>query len=259
MLSTNKARVEFSSIKHHYFKSQIGRSGEDRYIIATLNDSIQMFAVLDGHGGSEVVDYLKKHLASHLAEKLFGVDMNMWRETIIKSFIEIDQRMKDERLTGGSTAIITLIAGKILYIIILGDSRAVIFDFSGHILIESEDHIPENEIERIKAAGGFVAMGRVNYILATSRAFGDFPLKVINGKYSPRGPVTVIPEVSQCEISQDGMYILLGSDGLFASTTSQDLVNMIVESSNIQYICPMLIKNAISRSNDDVTVILVQL
>lgn len=43
----------------------------------------------------------------------------------------------------------------------------------------SEDHKPENSQEhaRIQRAGGFVEEGRVNGMLALSRALGDFEYK----------------------------------------------------------------------------------
>ena len=43
----------------------------------------------------------------------------------------------------------------------------------------SEDHKPDNqkEMERIQRSGGFVEDGRVNGMLALSRALGDFEYK----------------------------------------------------------------------------------
>ena len=43
----------------------------------------------------------------------------------------------------------------------------------------SEDHKPDNpgELSRIKRSGGFVEEGRVNGMLALSRALGDFEYK----------------------------------------------------------------------------------
>ena len=65
----------------------------------------------------------------------------------------------------------------------VGDSRAVFGNDSGLAVPMSYDHKPcqLKEKKRIQEAGGFVAMNgvwRVMGVLATSRALGDYPLKV---------------------------------------------------------------------------------
>ena len=65
----------------------------------------------------------------------------------------------------------------------VGDSRAVFGNESGLAVAMSYDHKPcqLKEKKRIQEAGGFVAMNgvwRVMGVLATSRALGDYPLKV---------------------------------------------------------------------------------
>lgn len=59
-----------------------------------------------------------------------------------------------------------------------GDSRTVLAR-AGRAKEMSEDHKPENpgELSRIQRAGGFVEDGRVNGMLALSRALGDFEYK----------------------------------------------------------------------------------
>lgn len=59
-----------------------------------------------------------------------------------------------------------------------GDSRTVLAR-AGRAKDMSEDHKPENpgELSRIQRAGGFVEEGRVNGMLALSRALGDFEYK----------------------------------------------------------------------------------
>ena len=49
----------------------------------------------------------------------------------------------------------------------------------GKVIELSHDHKPENdtEMKRIKAAGGFVEDGRVQGIIAVSRAIGDWEYK----------------------------------------------------------------------------------
>ena len=65
----------------------------------------------------------------------------------------------------------------------VGDSRGVFANNSGLAVPMSYDHKPcqLKEKKRIQEAGGFVAMNgvwRVMGVLATSRALGDYPLKV---------------------------------------------------------------------------------
>lgn len=70
----------------------------------------------------------------------------------------------------------------------------------------SQDHKPDDNIEldRIKAAGGFVAEGRVNGNLNLSRAMGDFEYKSLtegNGgekvycKEPEKAMITVVPDI----------------------------------------------------------------
>jgi protein phosphatase 2C family protein 2/3 len=60
----------------------------------------------------------------------------------------------------------------------VGDSRAIA-SVNGNVDVLSLDHKPSNEteIERIRAAGGWVEFNRVNGNLALSRALGDFGFK----------------------------------------------------------------------------------
>jgi serine/threonine protein phosphatase PrpC len=60
-----------------------------------------------------------------------------------------------------------------------GDSRAVLGLKNGKLIELSYDHKPDNdgELARIKAGGGFVDDGRVQGIIAVSRAIGDWEYK----------------------------------------------------------------------------------
>lgn len=60
-----------------------------------------------------------------------------------------------------------------------GDSRAVLATKAGKCIELSHDHKPDNdgELARVKAAGGFVEDGRVQGVIAVSRAIGDWEYK----------------------------------------------------------------------------------
>ena len=126
---------------------------------------------------------------------------------------------------GGSTAVLSLQRGKRLYLVNLGDSRAMYMDpASFSYTIDHKPGDPE-EARRIKEAGGFVAEGRVGGMLALSRAFGDYVLKYVGGRYDPYGPVSVMPDVYPLEAGQG--CVLLASDGLVDVIESEEIYALV--------------------------------
>jgi len=75
--------------------------------------------------------------------------------------------------------VVCLLTPDTLYCANSGDSRACLCLKNGKVIELSWDHKPENDIEtkRIKAAGGFIEDGRVQGIIAVSRAIGDWEYK----------------------------------------------------------------------------------
>lgn len=96
----------------------------------------------------------------------------------------------EEGDNSGTTACVVLVTPEYLICANAGDSRAVFSKTTGRVIPLSYDHKPDDEDEerRIRAAGGYVAGGRVEGDLAVSRGLGDFRFKhiptVLNGKNS---------------------------------------------------------------------------
>jgi protein phosphatase 1L len=98
------------------------------------------------------------------------------------------QQAKKSMQIGGTTLLLAILdcSSSVLWVANVGASRGVLSNSSsvpkGEVMPLSFDHKPSQlkERRRIEEAGGFVAMNgvwRVQGILATSRALGDFPLK----------------------------------------------------------------------------------
>ena len=80
------------------------------------------------------------------------------------------------------------------------------------------------ERKRIEDAGGFIAMNgvwRVQGILATSRAMGDFPLK-------DKKVVTSEPDILSFRLKKmESEFAILASDGLWDTHSNEEAVNFI--------------------------------
>ena len=97
----------------------------------------------------------------------------------------------------------------------------------------SEDHKPDlpEERKRIMKAGGEVSEGRVNGMLALSRAIGDFDYK---GVAPPKDAapawfltnhmVTAYPDVVIKPLHKDVEFIILACDGIWDCKTSEQAV-----------------------------------
>ena len=272
---TKEATVQvLDSIPNGCIKYIIGRADEDRSTLALLNDNILMYAIYDGHAGKGVANYLKANLASKLAYRLLNIDFNneqLVKEVINAAYIDIDRKMYDLHLNSGSTANVVLRKDNRLYIINIADSRAIIFNSDGRLLLETVDHDGDNisERTRVESLGGIIYNGRVSGSLMVTRAFGDFTFKrKSSSDYDPRGWVSVIPDIFTFDIRDDEITLLIASDGLWAGqyNDSNTVVEMIASlPQDLSILCESIAKEGKrnypteAQYKDDITVILVRL
>jgi len=90
-----------------------------------------------------------------------------------------EREIKALSFNAGCTSCVVLITKDTIYCANSGDSRALIQLTDGKVIELSHDHKPENdgELKRVKAGGGYVEDGRVQGIIAVSRAIGDWEYK----------------------------------------------------------------------------------
>jgi len=259
-----------------------GRANEDRLSIAKIRNWTYL-AVFDGHGGpssntkythpSHCVLYLQKNL-HHYLEKEFktsGTSDTDICNVFNKVFIEIDDYLfhnhrRDYDRSAGSCGTIVLITDDKIFQVNLGDCRSIIFNKNSEIINETVDCTPnrDDENNRIISAGGFVSLRggckRVNGILAVSRAFGDFEYKIFLNKYSPNGPISVIPEILITS-KNPGDYIVLGSDGLIegckgANGLISKIITELKTSSSLKEVCENVTLFARLSTTDDISMVL---
>ena len=130
-----------------------------------------------------------------------------------------------------------LITANEIYCANAGDSRTVMCE-RGNAVDLSFDHKPDlpEERNRIIKAGGEVVDGRVNGMLALSRAIGDFDYKPVTPPKDAQPSwflnnhmVTAYPDVVVKPLHKDIEFIILACDGIWDCKTSDQVVQFFRE------------------------------
>lgn len=218
------------------------------------------FAIFDGHGGRDAAAFAAENLHLILAEKL---KTNNAVKSLREAFAETHKLIADQKITGGTTAVVALFIGKKGFIANVGDTRAVLCR-DGVPLRVSLDHKPElpTETSRIKKLGGTVtttynsagqATSRVNGMLAVSRALGDTPLHpYVSCDPEIHGPLNLEPEARN-------QFVVLACDGVWDVITDEEATSIVAPISNPEEASRRLRDEAFLRgSTDNISVMVIR-
>ncbi|XP_010261585.1 PREDICTED: probable protein phosphatase 2C 76 [Nelumbo nucifera] len=218
--------------------------------------TVCLFGIFDGHGGSRAAEFLKEHLFENLMKHpQFISDTKLaisetYQQTD-RDFLEAESNtFRDD----GSTASTAVMVGNRLYVANVGDSRTIISK-AGKAIPLSEDHKPNrsDERKRIESAGGVVMWAgtwRVGGVLAMSRAFGNRLLKQF---------VVAEPEIQEEELDNEIELLVLATDGLWDVVPNEDAVNIARTEEEPEAAARKLTETAFTRgSADNITCIVVR-
>jgi serine/threonine protein phosphatase PrpC len=118
--------------------------------------------------------------------------------------------------SSGSTAVCTIVTPTAFVVANVGDSRLVLFRGAAVIPFATVDHKPTHRAEkrRVKQAGGRVMLGRVNGVLAMTRALGNFEQKNPR-KCQEDQVISPCPEITVLKRSATDEALVIASDGLW--------------------------------------------
>lgn len=192
---------------------------EDNLLIVN-NKNHYISLVLDGHGGRECSEYIKKHFYQDFLKKE-KIYKNEVLTSIYNSITTLNNNFLKYSFTCGCTFNLLFIDKKTsrYYVFNIGDSRCIAVMKNNTIKQISKDHRLNDEKERdyIYLKNGFVHDNRVNGILSISRALGDKNLiKYISSK----------PDIYTGNI-KDIRYFIQGTDGVFDFISNKSLVKYI--------------------------------
>jgi len=239
-------------------------ANEDRFFVCH-NDKELSVGLFDGHGGSEVSQFLADEFLSIL-QQCESLELCL-KEAVTHAFHSADFLCLDKNLQG-STALLLIIRGNDLLIAHAGDSRAVLYKFDGQekSFLATRDHKPNDpdERKRILELGGqinvsgttFRVGGHVN--LTVSRSIGDYPKRHMA---KDKG-LTCQPEILTRNINSTYKFIILASDGIWDVMTSEDAIHEVKKVlllASPSRAAKRLISLAQQRgSTDDLTVIVIK-
>jgi protein phosphatase 1L len=240
----------FKSFSYHEDKNlKYRQSMED--IGVMLPDFISekkmsLFGIFDGHGGYDVVQYIKNRLPEIIKTNITkNNNYDSIENNLTSSFHKIDEELKfyDSEHTG-STATILLFQDNIVYCANVGDSTAfIVYDnFIKKISIDHKCTDPKEE-ERILLSGGKITKNRVMGQLVLSRCLGDLYCK----KYG----VSNIPDISVNKLEGNVKYVVVASDGVWDVVKENELLQLSKNRKNAEGFCKDLVKLAIDKDTKD--------
>ncbi|KAI3828518.1 hypothetical protein L1987_02619 [Smallanthus sonchifolius] len=257
-----------------------GAAGEDRVQAFCSEENGWLFcSIYDGFNGRDAADFLAGTFYETIRCNLNSLDMefdyflgdgnamrpkNRVLDSLQRALNQaendflymVEQEMEDrpDIVSVGSCVLVGLIHGKDLYIMNLGDSRAVlamdddeikIDEFMGLKAVQlTESHTVDNEVERNQVLSEHpddpttIVHGKVKGKLKVTRAFGVGYLKkkVLNDALmgilrvrnllSPPY-VSVQPSLYMHEVSNSDHFVILASDGLFDFFTNDEAVKLV--------------------------------
>lgn len=259
------------------------RTQEDAYVLTSLqleHETLDFYAIYDGHSGNTTANYLKENLHLRLLEnlnRLSSLNEAAFLDGVYHTFRQINEEIAlNEPFTrdpktgldsvSGSTAICSIVWRNHLYTFNTGDSCGLLLNK------RTEEIIPLNELakpsserfaSRVKKQGGSISNNRVikrferckfSFALAMTRSFGD---RMFPG-------ITSRPKTVKVPLDPDSV-LLMSCDGPFEDMNrdvfGKKALQLLKEpESRIENVVYQLIKGAyLTGSRDNLTVLLVPL
>mmetsp|Transcript_50747 Transcript_50747/g.104414 ORF Transcript_50747/g.104414 Transcript_50747/m.104414 type:complete len:281 (+) Transcript_50747:78-920(+) len=235
------------------------------------------FAVYDGHGGRQVVDFVTRELHENVLRELRKT--SSVPDALLQAFQQTDGEMvRRNIMSSGCTACCCLLQeerhARVIYTAHLGDSRAVMARGGGATRLTSmTDHKATDPLEakRVIEAGGQIINDRVNGMLAMTRALGDHLLKM---PILPNDVVSNVPDITSTDLSSQDTFVILACDGVWDVMNDQQAVELVNESlqelrpilpqlqaegrSMAEILSRMLVEEALARgSNDNISCVVI--
>ncbi|XP_022997855.1 probable protein phosphatase 2C 35 [Cucurbita maxima] len=292
--------MEYSLLTQRgYYPDSPDKGNQDSVCVSTKirgNPNIHFFGVFDGHGqyGSDCSNFVKERVVQILCKDsaLSQDPVRAYNSAFFTTNDELHKSKIDDSLSG-TTAITVLVVGNMLYVANVGDSRAVIAVKDGNRIIAkdmSNDQTPfrKDECERVKLAGATVmTIDQIEghkdpgiQIWGDEESQGNDPPRLwlpnsfypgtaftrsVGDSTAEKIGVTAVPEISVLQLTQNHLFFVVASDGVFEFLTSQAIVDMAARYTDPRDACAAIAGESYKlwlrheNRTDDITIIIVHI
>jgi protein phosphatase len=234
--------MEMAAITH---MGNVRENNEDAYYLDT--EQGRLFAIADGMGGHNAGEVASQMAIDKMLEIFKGESFDCndivtsIRETFEKASAEIDASAKQNSQYEGMGTTLTLVyvAGEIIYVGHIGDSRAYLMDSSG-IRPITRDHTLVSELVRT---------GSITQTEARNHPQRNVIMKALGSDCKS------IPDIFEVEIEEKSIVVIC-SDGLSDLVDDHEIAESVQQSPSLVEAVGVLKDLALSRGgHDNITIV----
>jgi len=219
-------------------------SMEDAHVVipslSETHPEAGLFGVFDGHSGDAAALFIAEELPARISQ----LEDPTNEELLSKCVQQLDADFcKNAKVRGHGSTCTFCVASPCkdrkgyfeVTAVNVGDSRSFLVHADGTIQPLTEDHKPELPAEeaRIRAAGGFVHVNRVDSQLAMSRAIGDWGYKSNPNLPPEQQKVIAVPHITKA-IAGPSDVLVICCDGIVEQMTSEEAGRRVRETLTAQ-------------------------
>ena len=245
--SIQNQNTPFKSFSYYEDKNlKYRQSMEDIGILIpdlTTDYKVSLFGIFDGHGGTDVVKFVKNRLPQLI--KIYLNDLFPVEIAFKNAFKKVDEELKffDSEYIG-TTATLILIKDNKIYCANVGDTKAyIIYDKTYKQISNDHKCTNEDERKRITEIRGKIIKNRVMGQLILTRTLGDLYVKQFG--------VINTPDINVYDINETINYIIIASDGVWDVVDLDTITNMGKAGKNVGEFCKDIVKLAINKGTKD--------
>lgn len=245
--SLNNPNTLVKSFSYHEDKNLKYRKAMEDYGTTvpnlTTDYTTNLFGIFDGHGGTDVVKYIKDRLPLIIKQSVSSA--SSMNSILTNAFVQIDSELRfyDSEHTGSTATVITIQHNK-LHCANVGDSHAYLLTKEAFTRITAEHKCTDaEEAKRITQHGGTINKGRVNGQLVLSRTLGDLYVK----QYG----VIALPSISAHTITSETTFCVIASDGVWDVIDGNYLLTLSKAYVHAGEFARKIVESAIERGSKD--------